>query len=132
METDAWTNAKEAKTKVKSILVDRSKLEAFIEEKRRYYRLVKAALDDHGIDYLTLEYDRDLKDGSRHLETLHKVETFLDMSLSPPNALAHVDLQKQSESSSLAEKIQNWEELKQWGYQEAKTLSSTAEELGFV
>lgn len=118
MATNKWRHDGKKTTQVKSIVVDKAELEAFIKKKEVYYSSVRQALTTAGIDFEVFEYNRDLLHPSDQLATIERVIPTLGLSsnhVDANEAFESIDIVKQNDKP-INELIQNWNDVVDWGY----------------
>ena len=120
MATGQWTfHNKKAAPSPTTIKIDKFRLVGYVNQQRAYYMSVKRALEAEGdVDYLILEYGRDLLDERDQLATIKTLEREVletnGQSLAEAT-IAHLSFRKQL-TQDLASLVENWEEVVQWGY----------------
>ena len=103
-----------------AIVVQKDKLEKYIEDKRGYYLGVKKALLDAGVDFEVFEYDRDLRQVPQQVGTMKRLLGLIfgpldDVTIHPKEVFEHVHTEKQA-VVPLHEQVENWDEVLEWGY----------------
>lgn len=103
-----------------AILVEKDKLEMYIEDKRRYYLDVKEALLGAGVDFEVFEYDRDLRQVPQQVGTMKRLLGLMfdssdNVAISPKEIFKHVHIEKQA-IAPLHEQVKNWNDVVEWGY----------------
>lgn len=120
MATRQWTsNNEKAAPSPTTIKIDKSRLIGYVNRQRSYYMSVKRALEAEGdVDYLLLEYERDLlyeRDQLSTIKTLEREVLETNGQSLAEATIAHLSLRKQ-QTQDLASLVENWEEVVQWGY----------------
>ena len=119
-ETNAWTAALEKKLNVTSavttVSIKKKDLENYIRVIQNYYKSVRHTLESKGIDYEVFEYSRDVKDPENQVITSQRMADFLNLNVTVTAELVEGNSVKKQAKSSLAEQVENWDEVVKWGY----------------
>lgn len=116
MKTGAWL--KRVTAEENAIVIQKEGLEEFIEDNHRYYRAVREALDASNADYQVFEYDRDLSEEQRQLQTMKRIAGILGLSdedVDVNSVHKKLSLVKQAQVP-LEKQVKNWQEVVDWGY----------------
>jgi len=101
-----------------TVYVDKKELEVFISTKKRYYQGIRDALVRHGLSFEVFEYERDLGDCPKQIQTVLRLQAILGMSGGNPIAdevLNEIHVTKQAQVS-VDSQIENWDDVVAWGY----------------
>lgn len=117
--TEAWTTKdKQAGVQVGPVRVKKDELERYIADEKEYYNSVIKILTKLGRKFEVFEYDHDLSDSDKQVETIGRLSGIFGLSpdaIDRQEVIGLVEIRQQSEDR-LDEEIENWEEVVQWGY----------------
>lgn len=114
-------------TKDDTIELVKSEADAYIKATRDYYKSVRQALEDANIEYVVLEYSRDLRDESAHFAAVTLVFNFLQLEIAETkqnkfslqntvNDHRKSPSKQKKDDVTLADLVTNWGNVIEWGY----------------
>jgi LPS sulfotransferase NodH len=110
-KSDIWFNIDTANTK---IAINPNRFNHELEKYEREYDNIEKKLQEHNIDYLNIDYDKDLKNYNitEFEQLVEHWSTRRGINLTSTEGSPYIKVKKQNTNDDISDSISNWEEVK--------------------